>query len=226
MTGLDRASRDRIKRRIGEVRASSRHADASSGAADQAGAAGPIALGPRRQLWRDVSAILVLAGAGLLVLLIVDEPTPPTGAVLEATGSPGSSLAAIPVASATAVPTPVAPSLSAAPPASATPSPEPAATPAPPTASPTPNPTPTPRPTTPPPPTAQPTSDRMAVLDRCPGKPRCYVYTVRRGDNLVSIANWFGIPFDEVLALNPQLTDPTTLHAGDRITLPAPRRLS
>lgn len=217
MTGLDRASRDRIRRRIGEVRGSSQRADPSIGAGGSAGGAGPIALGRRRQLWRDVSAILVLAGAGLLVLLVVVEQTPPTGAALQATATPASSLAAIPGASATVVPTPMAPPPSPTPAPGATPSPEPA-----PSARPTP--TPTPGATAPPSPTARPTSDRMAVLDPCPGKPLCFVYNVRRGDNLVSIANWFGIAYDEVLALNPQLTDPTTLHAGDRITLPPPRR--
>jgi LysM repeat protein len=170
-----------------------------------------------------MSAILFLGGAVLLVVLVVAETTVPTGSVLEATATPPSS----PVA-ANPAGVPVTPSGSPLEPtddgstaptsgSSIAPSPVPdPASPADAASAPTASAAGNGNPST--------TDDRMAVLDPCPGKPDCYVYTVRLGDNLVSISSWFGIPYDEVLALNPQLSDPANLHAGDRITLTRPRR--
>jgi hypothetical protein len=85
----------------------------------------------------------------------------------------------------------------------------------------TPTPTDTPRPTLSP--RATPRSDRYDVLRPCGDAPRCWVYTVRSGDNLASIAHWFGIPLDTVHAMNPW-TLTTGLRAGQELRLPPPTR--
>lgn len=105
-----------------------------------------------------------------------------------------------------------------------TPTPAPTATPRL-TPSPTPEPTPTPRPTATPAPTAspQPTSDRYELLEPCPDKPDCWIYTIRSGDNIYSIARYFGVPEATVRELNPWLAT-TPLRAGQQLILPPPTR--
>jgi LysM repeat protein len=119
--------------------------------------------------------------------------------------------------------TPVPPSPSPSPSPSPFPSPSPSAAPSA-TSAPTPAPTATPEPTPEPTREPAPTSDRYALLDRCPNTPNCWIYTVRSGDNLVSIVNWFGVSYDRVLRMNPQIGDPTTIRKGDKIKLPPPTR--
>jgi LysM repeat protein len=106
-----------------------------------------------------------------------------------------------------------------------TPGPSPAVTPAP-TPEPTPaaTPEPTPPPTVAPTSTPQPTSDRYALLVPCPDKADCYIYTVRVGDNLFSIANYFGVPLSTIYAWNPRYASGAGLRAGDGIRMPPPTR--
>jgi len=113
-------------------------------------------------------------------------------------------------------------------PSAATAQPTPASEP-PPTVNPTqapptraPTPAPTPAPTAPPTPRA--TSDRYLLLIPCPKASDCWIYTVRAGDNLRSIVNYFGVSYGDVLAMNPSITDPANIHAGDEIRMPPPTR--
>jgi LysM repeat protein len=49
------------------------------------------------------------------------------------------------------------------------------------------------------------------------------MYRVRRGDNLFSIANYFGVPLASIYARNPWLRG-TGLRAGQQLRLPPPTR--
>ncbi|MBI3745913.1 MAG: LysM peptidoglycan-binding domain-containing protein [Chloroflexi bacterium] len=72
--------------------------------------------------------------------------------------------------------------------------------------------------------TPAPTSSRYALLTPCPSTPACYHYTVRVGDNLRSIANYFGVPYETILARNPAIPDPARIQPGTVLTLPPPTR--
>jgi LysM repeat protein len=141
------------------------------------------------------------------------------------------------VESASAVPVPTATPTPAEPPSAvpmATPEPLPSSTPSPtPVLTPSPSPAPTPIPTpvataTPAPPSptpaATPTSNRFALLTKCPSTPDCWIYVIRAGDNLRSIANYFGVSYDRILQMNSWITDPTTIHAGQHLRIPTPTR--
>ena len=67
------------------------------------------------------------------------------------------------------------------------------------------------------------TSDRVAVIVACPGTATCWIYTIRKGDNLVSIANWFGVPLAIIYQMNPGLKT-TPIRAGMQIRIPTPTR--
>jgi nucleoid-associated protein YgaU len=64
--------------------------------------------------------------------------------------------------------------------------------------------------------------DRMALLKPCPGLPNCYQYRIRRYDNLRGIASFFGVPYQTVLDLNPQIENPSLIRVGQVIILPPP----
>jgi hypothetical protein len=59
-------------------------------------------------------------------------------------------------------------------------------------------------------------------LDRCPDVPNCYLYVVRPGDRLSTIAGRFAITTSAILALNPRITDPNAIYSGQTIRLPGP----
>jgi hypothetical protein len=164
---------------------------------------------PRRTLTRAtlvaIALLIVSAGASFAFVLVRGGLSLPA-ASSNATPSPGP----LAVASFT-------PRLTPSPPA-ATPTAKPAATP---TAKPAATPAPTPAVTAGP--TPRPSSDRYALLEPCPTKPDCFIYTIRRGDNLTAIAHYFGTTLDTIRRLNPW-TKTKGISAGDKLILPPPTR--
>jgi hypothetical protein len=131
-------------------------------------------------------------------------------------GPSGSPVGSPPVAVVSPSIAPVSPTAVGA--VTPTPSPTPAPTP---TATATPSPSPTPAPTRTPRPS--PRSDRFDLLRACPNTPRCYIYTVRRGDNVFSIARYFGVSQESIYSRNPWLRN-SGLRAGQQLRLPPPTR--
>ena len=154
-----------------------------------------------------VSLGFVVANGGLVLTAAAPTPTA-AGDVL------GAIETEMPTAAPTPEPTPT-------PAATASPTPTPAATP---TATPSPPPTspPTPSPTATPKPTPKPTSNRYALLKPCPDRSNCWIYVIRSGDNLFSIANYFGVSLTTVKAWNPW-TD-SGLKVGRELRIPTPTR--
>ena len=153
----------------------------------------------------------LLVAGGLLVLAIVLVV-----AFMAARG--GLSLPG-PAQSAAALGSPsLLPAASASPLATPTPSPTPVPTPTPtaaPTASPTPAATPSPTPGA-----SLPAAYRG--LKPCTDAPDCYLYRVRSGDSMTSIAAKFGITLIALKAANPEISDPSLLHVGDTLRIPLP----
>jgi LysM repeat protein len=183
---------------------------------------------PRRQATvprATLAALLVLVlSAGISFGFVVQRGGLELPVVAAAPGS--SAVAVVASPSPSSEPASVAPSVAA----SAAPTPLPTAPPTPsPTPSPSMTPSPTPSPTaspTPKPtakPTKKPTSDRYKLLKACPNKDDCWIYTVRSGDNLSSIANYFGHPLRTIYQWNPQYPG-TSLRVGAQIQMPPPTR--
>lgn len=157
----------------------------------------------------SASVLFVLGRGGLDLTAAVTPPPSASAAAVIPSGDPtdGPSLAPAPTASP--VPTPT---LAPTPTLTLPPTPTP-------TVAPTPTPAPTPEPTARP----QPTSDRYALLRPCPDARRCWIYTVRRGDNLFSIANYFGVSLESIHDRNPWART-RSLRAGQELRLPPPTR--
>lgn len=120
----------------------------------------------------------------------------------------------------------VSPADASTPPATASPTPAPTDSPSPsPTPTPVATPSPTPRATPSPTPASGsvPSRSRLALLTPCPNQAGCYIYSVRAGDNLYSIARYFGVSLATVQAWNPTVKA-TGLHAGLKLKIPTPTR--
>ncbi len=185
---------------------------------------------PRRQIAvprATLAALLVLVlSAGIsfgfvvqrggIDLPVVGGEEAATDLAVVVTPAPSHAATAAPTAAPpTVAPTPI-PTASPTPPA--TPAPTPSATAAPTT---TPSPSATPAPTGTP--AATPTSTRYALLKPCADRAECWIYRVRSGDNLFSIANYFGHSLKTIYSWNPQYPG-TRLRVGDSIRMPPPTR--
>jgi hypothetical protein len=152
-----------------------------------------------------ISLGFMLANGGL-ALSDASTPAPSTGVLGEVeTAPPAATPASTPAARATPAPSKT-PAL--------TPRPTPGATAAVPT--PEPSPAATQRAT------ARPTSGRYALLRPCPDQPDCWIYRIRAGDNLFSIARYFGVPLKTVQAWNPWTAN--GLKVGRDLRIPPPTR--
>ncbi len=61
--------------------------------------------------------------------------------------------------------------------------------------------------------------DPLFALAPCPDQPGCYEYLIKRGDSLSGVASRYAIPVSTVLALNPEITDPSTIVVGQILYL-------
>src|SRR3954452_16040681 len=171
-----------------------------------------------------LSVGFVVANGGLSLTAAIDSPSGSrSGNVVADTRTPAPTSRPTPAATAIATPsaTATAPTPTPIPSATAAPTATPGAT-----AAPTAVPTSRPRPA----PTAARTSgypagataSRMRLVMPCPDTVKCYVYRIRSGDNLYSIANYFGVSLATTTAWNPWTSD--GLKAGRALRIPPPTR--
>ena len=159
-----------------------------------------------------ISFGFVLQRGGIDLPVVEGSPTPTTVAAL-ATAAPISTETPTdaPTSDATPAPTSLA-AATPAPTASPTQAPRPSQTPG---IAPTSAPAPTP--------SATPASARYKLLKPCPNRTGCWIYTIRAGDNLFSIAKYFGVPLSTIYRWNPQYPA-ARLRAGDPLRMPPPTR--
>jgi LysM repeat protein len=74
-------------------------------------------------------------------------------------------------------------------------------------------------------PTASPSASQAAPsasqAPTAPPEPTAQVYLIKAGDTLSKVATAFDLTLEELLAANPQITDPDKVGIGDEITIPA-----
>lgn len=170
---------------------------------------GPVALPDRRTLTPAVlaSALFVVACAAVAITFVASR-----GGLQMPIAAVGSS--AHPSARPSIAPSEVPPTPASTTAASVEPTAAPSIQPsAPPSTAPSPASTVTPSPT----PAGSP--DPLAELPGCPDLPDCYEYTIQRGDSLSVVASRYAIPVSVVLALNPEISDPSTIVVGEILYL-------
>jgi len=64
----------------------------------------------------------------------------------------------------------------------------------------------------------------MDLVVPCAGQADCYVYTIRKGDVLLAIANFFGVDVAKIRQMNPGLGEGSTIGTGDKLKIPPPTK--
>jgi LysM repeat protein len=68
------------------------------------------------------------------------------------------------------------------------------------------------------------TANRLELLTPCAGQADCYVYVVRSGDNLFSIAAFFGVDLGRVRDLNDWIGADSLIRPRQHLVIPTPTR--